>query len=142
MFDPANPTRMGLERMESYCAANPDSPSALRRPSLSVRNGLWTALLVGEGIVGIGYSVDAALYAFDRQYMVGCTRLTDVFYRDFLKFLEDERTAVADYEIPWLMRAPSVRRFRAHARAWKNSQGSCQANFFGQNRTVELRLFA
>jgi hypothetical protein len=74
MFDPADRARMALARMESYCAAHPDSPSALRRPSLSVRNGLWIALLgpsVGEGVVGIGYSVDAALHAFDRQYAVG-----------------------------------------------------------------------
>ena len=69
-----DPARIASERMESYYAAHPDSPSALRRPGLSVRNGLWIALLgpsVGEGIVGIGYSVDAALQAFDRQYTVG-----------------------------------------------------------------------
>src|SRR5262245_37305854 len=71
MFDPDDLARMTLERMESYCAAHPDSPSALHRPSLSLRNGLWIALLghtMGEGIVGIGYSVDAALHAFDRQW--------------------------------------------------------------------------
>ena len=71
MFDPVA-TRMGLERMESYCAAHPNSPSALHRPSLSKRSGLWIALLgpsVGEGIVGIGYSVEAALRAFDLRYM-------------------------------------------------------------------------
>jgi hypothetical protein len=69
-----DPARIASERMESYYAAHPDSPSALRRPSLSVRNGLWIALLgpsAEKGIVGIGYSVDAALHAFDRQYMVG-----------------------------------------------------------------------
>jgi len=74
MFDPADSARMARERMESYCAEHPDSPSALRRPSLSLRNGLWIALLgpsVGKGTVGIGYSVDAALNAFDRQYTVG-----------------------------------------------------------------------
>ena len=73
MFD-HDRARMASERIESYCAAHPDSPSALRRPSLSIRNGLWIALLgpsVGQGIVGIGYSVDAALQAFDRQYMIG-----------------------------------------------------------------------
>jgi hypothetical protein len=73
MFDP-DPTRMALERMESYCAAHPDSPSAVRRPSLSIRRGLWIALLgpsVEEGIVGLGYSVEAALRAFDTQYKVG-----------------------------------------------------------------------
>ena len=74
MFDAVDAARMALEGMELYCAAHPDSPSALRRPSLSTRNGLWIALLgrsVGEGIVGIGYSVDAALHAFDRRYTVG-----------------------------------------------------------------------
>jgi len=72
MFDPGA-TRMALERMESYCAEHPDSPSALRRPSLSIRSGLWIALLgpnVGDGIVGLGDSVEGALRAFDVQYMV------------------------------------------------------------------------
>jgi hypothetical protein len=66
-----------MERMECYCAAHPDSPSALRRPSLSFRGGHWIALLgpnVEEGIVGIGNSVDAALHAFDRQYTVNMFR--------------------------------------------------------------------
>ena len=70
--DPTDPARMALDAMERYCAAPPDSPSALRRPSLWLRNELWIALRgpsAGEGIVGIGYSVDAALQAFDRQYM-------------------------------------------------------------------------
>jgi len=72
MFDPADPARMASERIESYYAAHPDSPSALRRPSLSVRSGLWIALLgpsVGEGIVGLGDSVETALRAFDMQYI-------------------------------------------------------------------------
>ena len=71
MFDQDDLARIALERMESYCVAHPDSPTALRRPSLSLRNGLWIALLgasTGQGIVGIGYSVDAALHAFDRQW--------------------------------------------------------------------------
>ena len=72
MFD-HDPARMASERMESYCTAHPDSPSALRRPNLSFRNGLWIALLgpsVGEGIVGFGGSVEAALRAFDAQYNI------------------------------------------------------------------------
>jgi hypothetical protein len=51
---------------------HPDTPSAMRRPSLSIRRGLWIALLgpsVEGGIVGIGSSVEAALRAFDTQYM-------------------------------------------------------------------------
>ena len=74
MFDPTDSARMASKQMESYCVAHPDSPSALRRPNLSIRNALWIALLGDngrEGIVGIGYSADAALQDFDRQYMVG-----------------------------------------------------------------------
>jgi hypothetical protein len=61
-----------IERMELYCNAHPGSPSAVRRPHLSVRGELWIALLgssVEEGIVGIGPSVEAALCAFDAQYL-------------------------------------------------------------------------
>ena len=56
----------------TYCAAHPDTPSATRRPALSIRSGLWIALLgpcLDEGIVGIGYTVESALRAFDTQYM-------------------------------------------------------------------------
>ena len=63
-----------IERMELYCAANPGSPSAVRRPQLFVRSYLWIALLgpsVEEGIVGIGQTVEAALSAFDAQYLAG-----------------------------------------------------------------------
>ena len=72
MFDGADLARRASDGMESYCAAHPHSPSALRHPSLSVRSGLWIALLgpnVGEGIVGLGNSVEAALRAFERQYI-------------------------------------------------------------------------
>jgi len=44
----------------------------MRRPQLSVRGGLWIALLgpsVEDGIVGIGPTVEAALQAFDTQYL-------------------------------------------------------------------------
>jgi hypothetical protein len=73
MSDSADSARMASKQVESYCEAHPDSPSALRRPNLSTRNGLWIALLGKkgeEGIAGIGDSVDAALQDFDRQYMV------------------------------------------------------------------------
>lgn len=63
-----------MERMELYCAANPGSPSAARRPQLMHRSELWIALLgpsVEEGIVGIGQTVEAALRAFDAQYLTG-----------------------------------------------------------------------
>jgi hypothetical protein len=61
-----------LERAELYFAAHPGSPSAARRPQISVRSGTWIALLgqnIEEGIVGFGSSVEAALRAFDAQYL-------------------------------------------------------------------------
>jgi hypothetical protein len=63
-----------MERMELYCNAHPGSPSAARRPQLIYRGELWIALLgptVEEGIVGIGQTVEAALRAFDAQYLAG-----------------------------------------------------------------------
>jgi len=59
------------ERMELYYIAHPGSPSAVRRPQLSIRSGVWVALLgdsVRQGIVGFGATVEAALRAFDAQY--------------------------------------------------------------------------
>ncbi|MEY2531525.1 MAG: hypothetical protein QOI96_1610 [Verrucomicrobiota bacterium] len=61
-----------LERAELYYIAHPGSPSAVRRPRLSVRSGTWIALLgksVQEGIAGFGPTVEAALRAFDAQYL-------------------------------------------------------------------------
>src|SRR5437899_3624651 len=69
-----DPTTVAIERMERYCAAHPGSPSAARRPQLFLRSQLWIALLgpsVEEGIVGLGQTVDAALRAFDAQYLAG-----------------------------------------------------------------------
>ena len=63
-----------MERMELYCEAHPGSPSAARRPQLLYRGQLWIALLgpdVEERIVGIGQTVEAALRAFDAQYLAG-----------------------------------------------------------------------
>jgi hypothetical protein len=63
-----------IEQMDMYCTAHPESPSAMRRPTLFVRSDLWIALLgptIEEGIVGIGPNVAAALRAFDAQYNVG-----------------------------------------------------------------------
>lgn len=63
-----------IEQINTYCAAHPDSPSAMRRPKLFIRNDLWIALLgpsIEEGIIGIGPSVAAALRAFDVQYAAG-----------------------------------------------------------------------
>ena len=66
------PTLAAMQEMYSYCLAHPRSPSAVRRPQLSIRGDLWIALLgpsVEKGIVGIGPSVQAALRAFDAQYL-------------------------------------------------------------------------
>lgn len=63
-----------MEQMELYCATHPGTPSALRRPRLVFRSELWIALLgpsIEEGIVGIGPTVEAALRAFDTQYLAG-----------------------------------------------------------------------
>jgi hypothetical protein len=58
--------------MEAYCAAHPRSASALCRPRLLVRGQLWVALLgpdIENGTVGIGPTIEAALRAFDGQYL-------------------------------------------------------------------------
>jgi len=67
-----DPTLAAMEEIQSYCLAHPGSPAAVRRPQLSIRGDLWIALLepsVKKGIVGIGPSVEAALRAFDAQYL-------------------------------------------------------------------------
>jgi hypothetical protein len=67
-----DPSLVAKEEMQSYCLAHPRSPSAARRPRLSIRGDLWIALLgpsVEKGIVGIAPSVEAALRAFDTQYL-------------------------------------------------------------------------
>ncbi len=61
-----------LKRMELYCSAHPRGPAAVRRPRLSRRGNLWIALLgrdMQSGISGFGPTVEAALRAFDTQYM-------------------------------------------------------------------------
>ena len=62
----------GKERAELYYAAHPGSPSATRRPQLSLRSGTWIALLgrnVQDGITGLGSTVERALRAFDLRYL-------------------------------------------------------------------------
>jgi hypothetical protein len=74
LFDP---TAIATRQMHVYCAADPDSPSALHRPRLLLRGQLWVALLgpsLEEGIVGIGPTVESALRAFDTQYVAGMRR--------------------------------------------------------------------
>jgi len=58
--------------MELYCAAHPRGPSAARRPQLRMRGQLWIAILgpsIEQGVVGIGPTIEAALRAFDTQYL-------------------------------------------------------------------------
>jgi hypothetical protein len=59
-------------RAELYYETHPGSPSAVRTPKLFVRSGVWIALLgrsVREGIAGFGPTIEAALRAFDAQYL-------------------------------------------------------------------------
>jgi hypothetical protein len=60
------------QRAELYYELHPGSPSGVRRPKLYVRSGTWVALLgrnVRDGIAGFGPTVEAALRAFDAQYL-------------------------------------------------------------------------
>jgi hypothetical protein len=84
-----NPTVAAMQRMELYCAAHPGTPSAARRPQLLYRGQLWIALLgptVEEGIVGIGQTVEAALRAFDAQYLAGLRPPSDGSRRNIYHF--------------------------------------------------------
>lgn len=61
-----------LERAELYYRAHPRSPSAVRRPTISLRGVTWVALLgksVEDGIAGFGPNIETALRAFDVQYL-------------------------------------------------------------------------
>ena len=61
-----------FDRMERYYADHPRSPSAVRRPQLRRRGRTIVALLgrnLQSGIAGIGNTVEAALRAFDLQYL-------------------------------------------------------------------------
>lgn len=65
--------REALKEMLRYWDAHPTAPSATLRPQLSVRSGVWIVLLgpsISEGIAGFGYTVEAALRAFDTRYEV------------------------------------------------------------------------
>jgi hypothetical protein len=60
------------QRLELYRMAHPRSPSAVREPQLLFRSGTWIALLgqdVQTGIAGFGLTIEAALRAFDAQYL-------------------------------------------------------------------------
>ena len=60
------------QRAELYYEMHPRSPSAVRSPKIFARSGVWIALLgpnVREGIAGFGPTIEAALRAFDDQYL-------------------------------------------------------------------------
>jgi hypothetical protein len=72
MSEKALKVAWAIERAALYYAAHPGSPSAMRSPKLSHRCGVWVALLglnFREGIAGMGSTVEAALRAFDVQYL-------------------------------------------------------------------------
>ena len=61
-----------MQRMELYFMAYPGSPSAVRRPRLSMRGNVWSALPgpnLRDGIAGFGPTAEAALKDFDLQYL-------------------------------------------------------------------------
>jgi hypothetical protein len=63
---------MTMQEMERYCAAHPNAPVSLRHPRLFIRGRTFVALLgpsIEEGIAGFGDTVQAALHAFDMQYL-------------------------------------------------------------------------
>ena len=69
------------QRAELYYELHPGSPSAVRMPKLFARSGVWVALLgrsVSDGIAGFGPTVEAALRAFDAQYINALRPRADV----------------------------------------------------------------
>ena len=69
-------TFRAMQEMERYCAAHPNAPVSLRHPRLFIRGRTFVALLgpsIEEGVVGFGDRVEAALRAFDRQYLRSLT---------------------------------------------------------------------
>jgi hypothetical protein len=69
----ANRDRLAIEqRVELYYAAHARGPAAVRRPRVMKQGRVWIALLgpnVQSGIAGVGATIEAALAAFDRQYL-------------------------------------------------------------------------
>ena len=79
-YHAAEGTLAAMKEMELYCVSHPRSPAAVRRPRLSIRGRTFVALLgpaIEEGIAGFGDSVQAALRAFDAQYLRALTPPAD-----------------------------------------------------------------
>ena len=65
-------TNQAADALEQYCRLHPRSPSSVRNPRLFQRGRTWIAILgqsIEEGIVGFGLTPEAALRAFDVQYL-------------------------------------------------------------------------
>jgi hypothetical protein len=61
-----------LDEVRRYCEEHPRSPAAVRHPRVMQRGSTYVALLgstLEDGIAGLGGSVEAALHAFDLQYL-------------------------------------------------------------------------
>lgn len=71
--EPRASTSDAVAQAERYFAAHPGSPSAIRRPVLLPRSGKWVAILGNgaraESTAGSGETVEAALQAFDAQWL-------------------------------------------------------------------------
>ena len=70
--------RTAIKTMEHYCDSHPESPCAMRHPLLLMRGDVWILLLgpsISEGITGFGSTVEAALRAFDAQYLLDSTKV-------------------------------------------------------------------
>lgn len=59
------------QETQSYFAAHPTGPAALRHPRVIKQCGVWLALEPNGqmDILGVGPTVGAALAAFDREYL-------------------------------------------------------------------------
>ncbi len=58
--------------MKRYCKEHPRSPTARRKPKLFFRGDTCIALLgntLRDGVAGLGATIEAALRAFDSQYL-------------------------------------------------------------------------
>ena len=65
------------EKAELYYIAHPTSPSAVRRPKLSVRSGTWIALLgqsVQDGICGFGATIEGGYALLTLNIWQRCAR--------------------------------------------------------------------
>ena len=113
-----------MERMELYFMAHPGSPSAVRRPRLSLRGQVWTAVLGSNrkvSVTGSGTTVEAALSDFDIQYL-RALRPPDVSNSLFQKFQ------------PMRYERRDNRTYHEHLRPeeWRRNTDKCRAKACGK----------